>query len=219
MFSEFRRPLWVVAVDFQKAFDTIDQNRLWTSLIDQNVPAVYVAFLQKLYSGQVGQVMTDRLSKPFPIERGTRQGDPLSPVLFNAALEELMRRLQDKWLNGSKRYGINTGNRRLTHLRFADDFLLFSSSLSGAQAMLGDLMRESGPCGLEVHAAKTKILWNGQGRGIEHAHAKVQKKTFDILQGSDSTMYSGKLFSSEGTHDVELKNRVSKAWAKFSIYK
>ena len=218
MYAEFRRPLWIVAVDFQKAFDSIDQSSLWKALVDQNVPGVYVNFLRKLYDGQVGQVKTDQLSKPFQIQRGTRQGDPLSPLLFNAALENLMRQLQGKWSTASKKYGIKDGESRLTHLRFADDLLLFAPSLSGAQAMLSDLVREAAKYGLEVHSSKTKIMWNGEGKGTTLRQTDVNNKSFEILQGCDSTLYLGKLFSFEDMHDLELKNRVGKAWAKFGMY-
>ncbi len=44
-------------------------------------------------------------SKPFVIGRGTKQGDPISPTLFNAVLEVLMRRLKAKW--EAKRYGFD----------------------------------------------------------------------------------------------------------------
>ena len=104
MFAEFRQPLWVVAVDFRKAFDSINHSCLWKALLAQGISKTYVQLLQRLYSGQTGEVQTDCLSKPFLIERGTRQGDPISPVLFNCALEDLIRKLCQKW--NQERYGI-----------------------------------------------------------------------------------------------------------------
>ena len=103
-----------------------------------------------------GQGKTDQLSKPFKIMRVTREEDPLSPLLFNAALEHLMRRLYHKWSTASRKHGIQHRNRGLSHLRFA-------TSLSGARAMLNDLVREAAEYGLEVHSSKTKIMWNIEG--------------------------------------------------------
>ena len=68
----------------------------------QGVPTAYIRFLKKVYVGQVGAVQTDCLSSSFEIKRGTRQGDPISPVLFNAALEQLMRELSAKWSASSE---------------------------------------------------------------------------------------------------------------------
>jgi len=106
MYEEFQSPLWLVAVDFRKAFDCLSDDGLWASLLEQRVPAVLVNTLQRVYDGQSCRVQGDRLSKEFRIERGVRQGDPISPVLFNAALEKLMRELEAKWQ--SKRWGVET---------------------------------------------------------------------------------------------------------------
>ena len=72
---------------------------IWQALQDQDVDAGYVRFSQRLYRDQVGEVRTDRTSKRFKIERGSRQGDPLSPKIFNAVLEHIMRPLKQKWID------------------------------------------------------------------------------------------------------------------------
>jgi hypothetical protein len=215
LFAEFRKPLWMVAVDFKKAFDSVGHISLWQSLLKQGVPHVYVNFLQRLYAGQSGRVQTDCLSRSFPVLRGTRQGDPISPILFNAALEDMMRSLKERWTQ--RGFGIQLGGRRLSNLRFADDLLLMAPSLHVARQMLRDLMQEASKFGLEVHDSKTKIIWNGNGRGTASTHANLEGKEFEILGSDDSTMYLGRLVAFDDYHDVELKHRVGKAWAKFAM--
>jgi hypothetical protein len=218
MFAEFRRPLWIIAIDFRRAFDSINHQSLWTSLLAQGVPNAYVRFLLKLYDGQSGQVQTDCRSKSFRIERGVRQGDPISPILFNSALEDLMRKLSSQWAK-KKGYGIQVDNRKLTNLRFADDLLLCANSFASAKSMLSDLMRVAEEYGLEVHETKTKFMWNGHGEGAGMAQTTVRGRPFEILDTHSSTMYLGRLFSFNSTHDVELKNRIGKAWGKFAMYR
>jgi hypothetical protein len=218
MFAEFRRPLWIVAVDFRKAFDSVNHDNLWAAMLEQGVPKTYVQFLRKLYDGQSGQVQTDCLSKRFDIGRGTRQGDPISPILFNSALEDLMRKLTSKW-SQSRDHGIQIRSRKLTNLRFADDLLLCASSFRAARAMLIDLMEDAAKYGLEVHESKTKFLWNGHGERVAAKETSVQCRPFEILDEGGSTMYLGRLFSFFKTHDVELKNRINKCWAKFAMFR
>ena len=90
--EEFQLNTWVAALDFKKAFDSIDQCFLWRSLKDQKVPGRYIEVLRSLCDGQHAQVKTDKLSRSFEIKRGTKQGDPLSSLLFNAILEKVMAR-------------------------------------------------------------------------------------------------------------------------------
>ena len=108
---------------------------------------------------------------------------------------------------------------KLTNLRFADDLLLCAGSFKAAQTMLTDLIDEAGKYGLQVHESKTKFLWNGQGVSSDIKQTIIRRKPFEVLDETGSTMYLGRLFSFDRTHDIELKSRVSKAWAKFAIYR
>ena len=105
--EEWKYPLWVAAVDFKKAFDTVTHQALWQALRSQGVPQGYINLLDKLYDKQIGVVKTEKLSKHFNIEKGVKQGDPLSSLLFNAVSEYLMRPLKERW--ESNKYGIRWG--------------------------------------------------------------------------------------------------------------
>eukprot|EP00973_Karenia_brevis_P020217 2774566-Karenia_brevis.AAC.1 len=77
---EFNRPLWVCAVDFKKAFDSVEHGAIWKALLRQGVDSRYVHMLSELYAGQTGCITGGGTSKEFAIKRGTKQGDPLSPA-------------------------------------------------------------------------------------------------------------------------------------------
>ena len=83
--------LWVAAVDFKKAFD------IWKATSKHGVPHAYVRGLRSCYEGQHGVVDIGSKSRRFKIERDIQQGDPLSPKLFKAVLQEAMGHAANDW--------------------------------------------------------------------------------------------------------------------------
>ena len=94
------------------------------------VKPAYVRLLQRLYNHQDGTVLTDKESDLFPIKRRTKQDHPLSSLLFNTVLQFSLEGDVKRWQEKQK--GIRLSDKTedcLTNLRFADDVLLFSTSL------------------------------------------------------------------------------------------
>ena len=79
--------------------------------------------LNKLYSGQTGQV---RSSVTLDIQLGVRQGDVLSPLLFNSAIEFVFKRWKSR--NTGRGWQIDANHENLINLRFADDILILANS-------------------------------------------------------------------------------------------
>ena len=134
---EWGVPLYISTIDSTKAFDSIKHSALWNSLRFYGVKPAYVRLLQRLYSQQEGTVLTDKESDVFSIRRGTKQGDLLSSLLFNTVLQYSLENDLKQWLE--KRKGIRLSDKTedcLTNLRFADDVLLFSTSLEKLREML-----------------------------------------------------------------------------------
>lgn len=78
----------VASLDIEKAFNTVEWPFLWEVLRRMGFPLVFISWLQVLYrkpmsAGKLG----GQLSAPFQLYRGTRQGCPLSPVLFAIEIE------------------------------------------------------------------------------------------------------------------------------------
>jgi endonuclease/exonuclease/phosphatase family metal-dependent hydrolase len=219
--EEFQLNTWAAALDFKKAFDSIDQLFIWEALEDQQVPIGYIRVLKDLYREQHARVKTDRLSRSFQIQRGTKQGDPLSSLLFNAVLEKVMRRAKENF--EAKKYGIQLGttdSSRLTNLRFADDVLITAKSLNQLTEMIKCLKDEALKCGLELHPDKTKIISSTNRNGRPAAkHAKVGDLKIEILQMSASLKYLGCQISFGEMQEMELRQRIRGGWAKFMEHK
>ncbi|EYB86948.1 hypothetical protein Y032_0270g839 [Ancylostoma ceylanicum] len=90
------------------------------------------------------------------VKRGVRQGDTVSPKLFTATLEDVMRRLE--WDN----MGVRVDGRLLHHhLRSADDIVLITPSISQAERMLADIDDACGKIGFQLNLTKTMFMRNG----------------------------------------------------------
>ena len=95
--------------------------------------------------------MGGNISQPFEIQTGLRQGDALSPLLFNLVLEKVMR--------GVKRVdaGVPLG-RLLRAFGYADDIDLVCKSEEGLRRMFGALETEGNGVGLVASEEKTKYM-------------------------------------------------------------
>ena len=136
-------------IDLKKAFDRVDHKSLFRALRYQ-MDEEYVKLVERLYENQFGNVGNYR----FPITRGVRQGDILSPLLFNAVLEHLMR----KWKRRLHSHGFclhpDNEHERLRNIRYADDILLFGKCLAEVVTMLELLVEVLVEYGLNLNVQK-----------------------------------------------------------------
>ena len=221
---EHNADLFLALVDFEKAFDTVDHGALWRVLSAQGVPPAYTQILQKLYKQQTAVVSTDSTSRQFDIQRGVKQGDPVSALLFVLVIDQCMRNLQNTWRTAnSRRSGLPFGlhvdaGDTLTNLRFADDVLLFASSRADIQKMLTHFKKEASKYGLKMHAGKTKVLTNcklpPRLRSIT-----INDEQMPILEPTATEMYLGCKLCAAKPMDDELDHRLKAAWASFSKFK
>lgn len=207
---EFQRPLAVVFVDYEKAFDTVEYNAVHNALIRQNVQPKYVRLLDNINTGCSTQITLFQRPIEIPIERGVRQGDTISPKLFTAALEEVFRTLQ--W----NEYGIPIDGERLTNLRFADDIILCGQSAQEVNRLLNQLNAASTTIGLKMNKKKTEWMQNEESRKdsiitkvlIQHEPiAEVEKY---IYLGQEVTL------SHDQRIEGEIGRRIRAGWFAFS---
>ena len=89
---EFQKNICFCFIDYAKAFDCVDHNKLWKILNEMGIPDHLTCLLRNLYAGQEATVRTGRGTTDwFQIGKGVPQGCILSPCLFNIYAEYIMR--------------------------------------------------------------------------------------------------------------------------------
>jgi len=89
---EFQKNIYFCFVDYAKAFDCVDINKLWKILQEMGIPDHLTCLLRNLYAGQEATVRTGHGTTDwFQIGKRVRQGCILSPCLFNLYAEYIMR--------------------------------------------------------------------------------------------------------------------------------
>ena len=82
--QEFQKNIYFCFIDYAKAFDCVNHNKLWKSLLKMRIPEHLTFLLSNLYAGQEAIVRTEHGTTDwFQIQKGVHQDCILSPCLFN----------------------------------------------------------------------------------------------------------------------------------------
>ena len=155
---EFQKNIYFCFIDYAKAFDCVDHNKLWKILKEMGIPDHLTCLLRNLYAGQEATVRTGHGTTDwFQIGKGVLQGCILSPCLLNFYAEYLMRnaRLEEA------RAGIKIARRNIDNHRYADDTTLMVESEEELKSLLMKVKKESEKVGLKLNIQKTKIMASG----------------------------------------------------------
>ena len=122
---EFQKNIYFCFIDYAKAFDCVDHNKLWKILKEMGIPDRLTCLLRNLYAGQEGTVTIEHgITDWFQIGQGVGQGCILSPCLLNLYAEYIMR---NSGLEEAQA-GIKIAGRNINNLKCADDTTLMAES-------------------------------------------------------------------------------------------
>jgi hypothetical protein len=94
---EYNETVHQLFINFKKAYDSVMRDVLYNILIEFGVPMKLVRLIKMCLNETCSEVrIVKRFSDSFPIQNGLKQGDALSPLLFNFALEYAIRKVQGK---------------------------------------------------------------------------------------------------------------------------
>ena len=142
-------------IDYAKAFDCVNHNKLWKILQQMGRPDHLTHLLISLYAGQEAAVRTgDGTTNWFQIGKGVGQGRILSPCLFNLYADYILRNAGLE----EAQAGIKIAGRNINNLRYTDDTTFMAESEEELKSLLMKVKEESEKVGLKLNIQKTKIM-------------------------------------------------------------
>ena len=162
----------LISIDFKKAFDSVSRDFLFRTLSAFHFGPSFIQWIHTFYNNISSCVLNNGFSTaPFDVQRGVRQGDPLSSYLFIIVLEILTISIR----SNKNVQGIMVDGEEIKLQLFADDlkaFLLNDNSL-----LFFELLKSFGECsGLKINHDKSEIMLLG-----DYAHSSSLKNTNVLL--------------------------------------
>ena len=136
----------------KKAFDKIQHPFLIKTLQSIGIKGTFLNFIKSIYERPTANIILNgKKLAAFPVRSGTRQGCPLSPLLFNIVLEVLATARQQREIKG-----IQIGNEEVKLSLFADDMILYMENPKDSTPKLLKLIQQfSNVAGYKVNVQKS----------------------------------------------------------------
>ena len=193
--------LYCCFVDYKKAFDSIDRNKLWCKLIRQGITGKMFNIIRALYQNIKTCVKYNGfLSNYFGNHNtGLFQGEVLSPIMFSLFMNDC----EMHFLKRCCPY-IELQLISVFLLMYADDMVLIAESPSGLQQLIDNLYIYNSECNLGLNVDKTKIVvFRNGGKMKDSEKWYYNGKSLDIVNQFN---YLGMLFNFNGKFNVTQKH-------------
>ena len=150
------QPGLIIFADFTKAFDSLDHDYIFSVFEKFNFGEHMINWIKPFYNNISSIVINNgNLSQQFNIERGVRQGCPLSSIIFILCIEILSNRIEQN----DNIKGIQIGNKEIKQSLFADDATFFNNGDEASFKQLFETLNTfSKVSGLNLNTNKTTIL-------------------------------------------------------------
>ena len=191
-------------MDFRKAFDTVWHEGLLLKLTRLGINNNFFRIIKNMYSkNKLCIKVQGQLTNSFNSNIGVRQGDNLSPTLFNIFINDLQTYIEKE----SETHPVQLGNTTLNCLLYADDVVLISKTKKGLQACMNAVHKFSGEWHLEINPDKTKaLIFNKKGTFLQEDFTLGP----ETINCTNTYTYLGIDFTSSGSFKYAIENLYKK---------
>ena len=198
--------LHVMALDWAKAFDSINPGSLLDALRRFGIPEPFVAMVEAIYTERSFQVREcGFLSEPHKQLSGICQGCPLSPFLFVIVMSVLMHNAR-ALLSAEAAEAVR--EHSLFDVLYADDTIILGTSTKFVQELAAAVEAAGAEFGMTLHWGKTQAL-------AVCSNEPLQGPDGSYINDSGSLVYLGGLLTADGRSDSELSRRLGLAMGEY----
>ena len=173
----------IISIDSEKAFDKIQHLFIIKTLQKMGIEETYLNTIKYIYKKPIGNIILNAEKlKAFPLRSGTRQGCPLSPLLFNIVLKVLATTIREE----KEIKGIQMGKEEVKLSLFADDMILYIEHPKDSIRKVLELISEFS----KVHDTKSRhknhlhfyilTMKNHKEQLRNQSHSPLQQKELNI---------------------------------------
>lgn len=211
---EYNKDLYILFIDFKKAYDSLIRSKVWNRLRQSKISEKLIRLIRMCVEGSKGKVRIEReLTDTFDISSGVRQGDGLSPLLFNLALEKALKTA------AAVPRGANIEGK-INILAYADDVALAAESKRDLEALAQVFLEEALEVGLHVNEDKTRYIKIGRV-------AEPINSTLDVMgyafKSTEEFKYLGVTVNNQNKIEEEIQIRLNAAnrcyWSLLKLLK
>lgn len=159
-------------IDIKSAYDSVPHEAIWEVLSNTPELKPYAYPIYEMYTNATTQVITHwGPTEPIHITRGVRQGDPLSPTLFNLFINQILNQMT------RKRHGVKAKGNTYTTLAYADDLIIFGHKRVQVQQLTQRLAHFLSQHGMSFNTSKFQYITNTQ-----HKHINIEDSRGEICR-------------------------------------
>lgn len=201
---EYNRPIHNLFIDFRQAYDSVERSQVWNAMAEFSIPKKLIRMTKVCMEGGISKVrVNNKLSSSFEINSGLKQGDALSPLLFNLVLEKAMRSAEIKTELLSAQ-----GPKLL--LAYADDIDLVGDSTLSTKDIFNKVEGATSKVGLKINEEKTKYMCINRTTRRDRIGQNVTINTFNF-ERVQRFKYLGAVITADNDVTEEIKNRIQSA--------
>ncbi|KAI5717474.1 hypothetical protein M8J77_006391 [Diaphorina citri] len=197
---EYGKETVILFVDFKKAYDCLIRRKIFDALLVLGIPKKLTQMVKACMQQTYNQVRVQSSeSDVFETVSGVKQGDGLSPIIFNLALHHGLRKLSTKETLGITNFQI---------LAYADDIAIMGVDKEDIERCLVELEEGTSELGLEINREKTQYMIITTEDKPKPSEVMLNNNKYKVVE---SFTYLGSQLNGKNIMEEEIKNRITKA--------